>query len=58
LGPRGAWGLTPDPTLGLAFSAAAVSDGLALGLELGGFLSDDASYHAGTVSVLPYTMAF
>ncbi len=58
LGPRGAWGLTPDPTLGLAFSAAAVSDGVALGLELGGFLSDDAPYHAGTVSVLPFTMAF
>jgi hypothetical protein len=58
LGPRGAWGVTPDPTLGLAFSAAAVSDGVALGLELGGFLSDDAPYHTGTVSVLPFTMAF
>jgi hypothetical protein len=58
LGPRGAWGLTPTPTLGLAFSAAAVSDGVALGLELGGFLSDDTPYHAGAVSVLPYTMAF
>jgi len=58
LGPRCAWGVTPDPTLGLAFSAAAVSDGVALGLELGAFLSDDAPYHAGTVSVLPFTMAF
>ncbi len=58
LGPRGAWGITADPALGLAFSAAAVSDGVALGLELGGFLSDDTPYHAGTVSVLPFTMAF
>jgi len=58
LGPRGAWGITPEPTLGLAFSAAAVSDGVALGLELGGFLSDDAPYHLGAVSVLPFTMAF
>jgi hypothetical protein len=58
LGPRGAWGITADPTLGLAFSAAAVSDGVALGLELGGFLSDDTPYHTGTVSVLPLTMAF
>jgi hypothetical protein len=58
LGPRGAWGLTPEPTLGVALSAVTVGERVALGLELGGFLADDASYRRGEVSVLPLTMAF
>ena len=58
LGPRGGWGLTPDPTLGLALSAAAERERLELGLELAGLLPDDATYRRGAVSVLPLTIAF
>jgi hypothetical protein len=56
-GPRGAWGLTPDPTAGLAVSAAAVADRLAFGAELAGFLSSETRYTRGSVSVLPLTFS-
>jgi hypothetical protein len=56
-GPRGASGLTPDPTAGLAVSAAAVGDRLAFGAELAGFLSSETRYARGSVSVLPLTFS-
>jgi hypothetical protein len=57
LGPRGAWGLTPETTFGLALSAAAVTDRLAVGVELGGLVADEARYGRGSVSVLPLTLS-
>ena len=57
LGPRGAWGMTPETTFGLALSVAAVSDRVAIGGELGGLLADDARYAQGSVSVLPLTLS-
>jgi hypothetical protein len=57
-GPRGAWGLTPDPTAGLALSASAVGERLSLGGELAGFLENEAHYARGSVSVLPLTLSF
>ncbi|HVX93588.1 MAG TPA: hypothetical protein VHK47_01660 [Polyangia bacterium] len=57
LGPRGAWGIAPGTTLGLALSAAATSQHLALGAELAGFAPTDTSFGSGTVSVLPLALA-
>jgi hypothetical protein len=57
-GPRGAWGLTPEPTAGLALSASAMSERLSFGVELGGFLDNEARYARGSVSVLPLTLTF
>lgn len=57
LGPRAAWGLAPGTTVGLALTATATSQRLALGAELAGFAPTDASYGTGTVSVLPLTLA-
>ena len=57
LGPRAVWGLTPDPTFGLALSAAAVSERHELSLEIAGLVADDARYSRGSVSVLPLTLS-
>jgi hypothetical protein len=57
LGPRGVWGLTPDPTFGLALSAAAVSERRELAVEIAGLVADDARYSRGSVSVLPLTLS-
>jgi hypothetical protein len=54
-GPRGAWGLTPAATAGVAISAAALGSRGSIGAELGGFLSNDAHLARGSVSVLPLT---
>jgi hypothetical protein len=56
-GPRGAWGSTPEPTAGLALSAAALVDRLAVGVELAGLLANDARHGSGAVSVLPLTFS-
>jgi hypothetical protein len=57
LGPRGAWGIAPGTTLGLALSAAATSQHLQLGAELAGFAPTDTGFGPGTVSVLPLALA-
>jgi hypothetical protein len=57
LGPRGVWGLTPDPTFGLALSAAAVSERRELAVEIAGLVAGDARYARGSVSVLPLTLS-
>jgi hypothetical protein len=57
IGARGAWGMTPEATGGLALSAAAVASRLALGAEIAGFLATDATYTRGSVSVLPLTLS-
>jgi hypothetical protein len=57
-GPRGAWGMTPEPTAGLALSASAVSERYSVGAELGGLLENQARYARGSVSVLPLTLSF
>jgi hypothetical protein len=57
-GPRGAWGMTPEPTAGLALSASAVSERYSVGGELGGFLANEAHYARGSISVLPLTLSF
>ncbi len=56
-GPRGAWGMTPEPTAGLALSAAAVGERVSVGAELGGWLSNEARFGRGSVSVLPLTLS-
>jgi hypothetical protein len=57
LGPRAAWGLTPDPTGGLALSGAAVTERAALGAALEGFASSDAAFGAGSVGIRPMGLA-
>jgi hypothetical protein len=57
LGPRGAWGLTPEPTAGLALTAASVAERGSFGVELGGLLANDAHLGRGSVSVLPLTLS-
>jgi hypothetical protein len=56
-GPRGVWGLTPVVTPALALSAIAATERAALGLELRGFLSSDASYAGGSVAIRPLTVS-
>ncbi|HVU52555.1 MAG TPA: hypothetical protein VHL80_17870 [Polyangia bacterium] len=56
-GPRGVWGLTPEPTAGLAVSASAVGERFTVGAELGGFLENEIPYARGSVSVLPLTLS-
>jgi hypothetical protein len=57
LGVRGAWGMTPDTTGGLALSVAAVAKRLSLGAELAGLLPDDTRHLRGSVSVQPTTLS-
>jgi hypothetical protein len=56
-GPRGVWGLSPGPTVGLALSAAAVKGRTSLGVELRGLVPRDASYGNGSVAVLPLALS-
>jgi hypothetical protein len=54
---RGAWGMTPKTTGGLALSVAAVRARGSLGAELAGLLPDDVRHAPGSVSVLPMTLS-
>ncbi len=56
-GPRGAWGVTPSFTAGLAVSALVRAERASLGLELAGFAPGDVKFATGTVSVLPLALA-
>jgi hypothetical protein len=58
LGPRAAWGFTPDPLAGVAVSGAAVSEHAAFGAALEGFASGDATFGgAGDVRIRPMALA-
>jgi hypothetical protein len=57
LGPRAAWGFTPDPLAGVALSGAAVSEHAAFGAALEGFASGDATFSPGSVRIRPLALA-
>jgi len=57
VGPRGAWGLTPEPAVGVALSFGAISERFSLGAELAGLLPGDAPHARGSVSILPLSLS-
>jgi hypothetical protein len=56
-GARGLAGVTPEPTVGLALSGAAVSEHASYGAALEGYASGDASLAPGSVSIRPVSLA-
>lgn len=56
-GARGVAGLTPDPTLGLAVSGAAVSERASFGAALEGYASSDTAFAPGAVAIRPVSLA-
>jgi hypothetical protein len=57
VGPRGAWGLTPDLSLGLTLSGAAVSATSSWGAALEGFASDETTFRMGSIGIRPMALA-
>jgi hypothetical protein len=58
LGPRGAWGLTPDLVLGATLSGAAVSSTSSWGAALEGFAANDTTVSPGSIGIRPVALAF